>query len=81
MNQTYKEIIEKLTTNVNFVLFDPVSTDGNENLQGGASDWLNKFGDSWRERDLVKFNLTLGHPYWKFYADCREYYPHITRII
>lgn len=66
---------------MNFVLFEPVSTDGNENLQGSASDWLNKFGETWRERDLIKFNLGLGHPYWKFLKDCRNYYPHITRII
>ena len=69
VNEMYKTIIEKLIDNVNFVLFNPASTDGNENLQAAGSDWLNKFGESWRERDMVKFNLSLGHPYWKVRID------------
>lgn len=30
---------------------------------------------------MIKFNLTMGHPYRKFQKDCREYYSRITRII
>lgn len=62
-NEHYKKIVEKWIDNLNYIIYPASFSTATNDDPKARVEFFAKFGELWKERDLVKFNRNGGHPY------------------
>lgn len=62
-NEHYKKIVEKWIDNLNYIIYPAAFSEATSDDPKARVEYFAKFGELWKERDMVKFNKNGGHPY------------------